>query len=260
MSVVLISSDSFCSGEEIASRVAGDLGYEVLGPEIEAAASGDFGVPVERIRQTLRPSRPYAFGLSRARKRHVAYFQASLISALSRGGVLYHGEIGHMLVSGVSHVLKVKVTADLQDRVIRRMELEKLPEVRARDLFARERRRQKKWFSELFGVDGIDTSAFDLVINPTRIGVDSACKTIGQTARDVRFRPVTYSIRAIRDHELACRVRARLIKDYPDVEVAARDGEVSIRCRRLARYRSERASSVRSLVLGMEGVTYVLFE
>jgi hypothetical protein len=55
-------------------------------------------------------------------------------------------------------------------------------------------------------------------------------------------------------------VRARLIKDYPDVEVVARDGEVSIRCRRLARDRRDRASSVRSLVLGMEGVTYVLFE
>ena len=60
-----------------------------------------------------------------------------------------------------------------------------------------------------------EISVFDLVINLTRIGVDSACKTIGQTARDVQFRPVTYSIRAIPDHELACRVRARLMKDYP---------------------------------------------
>lgn len=260
MSVVVISSDSFCSGDEIASRVADDLGYEALGPEIDAAASADFGVPLEKLRQALGPSRSYAFGPSRARKRHVAYFQASLISALSRGNVLYHGGIGHMLVSGVSHVLKVKVTADLQDRVARRMEMEKLSEARVRDLFAKEGGQQRKWFSEVFGVDGTDTSAFDLVINLTRIGVDSACKTIGQTARDVQFRPVTYSIRAIRDHELACRVRARLIKDYPDVEVAARDGEVSIRCRRLARDRKDRASSVRSLVLGMEGVTYVLFE
>jgi cytidylate kinase len=260
MSVVVISSDSFCIGDEIASRVAADLGYEVLGPEIEAAASAEFGVPLEKLRQALGPSSPYAFGLSRARKRHIAYFQASLISALSRGDVIYHGKVGHMLVSGVSHVLKVKVTADLQDRVIRRMELEKLPEARSRDLLARERGRQRKWLSEVFGVDVTDTSAFDLVINLTRIGVDSACKTIGETARDVRFRPVTYSIRAIRDHGLACRVRARLIKDYPDVEVAARDGEVAIRCRRLARDRKDRASSVRSLVLGMEGVTYVLFE
>ncbi len=237
-----------------------DLGYEALGPEVEAAASADFGVPLERLRQALGPSRPYAFGLSKARKRHVAYFQASLISALSRGDVLYHGEIGHMLVSGVSHVLKVKVTADLQDRLVRRMELEKHSEARARALFAREGRRQRKWFGEVFGIDGTDTSAFDLVINLTRIGVDGACETIGQTARDIQFRPVTYSLKAIRDHELACRVRARLMKNYSDVEVTARDGEVSIRCRRLARNRRDRASSVRSLVLGMDGVTYVLFE
>jgi hypothetical protein len=260
MSIVVISSDSFCRGDEIASRVAGDLGYDALGPEIEATASIDFDVPLEKLRHALGSSLPYSTRSSRVRKRHVAYFQASLISALSRGDVLYHGEIGHIFVAGVSHVLKVKVTADLEDRVARRMETEKLPEVRAQDLLLKEGERKRKWFTEVFGVDGADTSAFDLVINLTQIGVDSACKTIGQTARDVQFRPVTYSIRTIRDHELACRIRARLIKDYPDVEVKARDGEVSIRSKPLTKDRKNRANSVRSLVLGMEGVTYVLFE
>lgn len=260
MSVVVISSDSFCRGDEIAARVAEDLGYDALGPEIEAAASANFGVPLEKLRQALGSSLPYSTRPSRARKRRVAYFQASLISALSRGDVLYHGEIGHMFVAGVSHVLKVKVTADLQDRVARRVELEKLPEARAQDLLLKEGGRRRKWFTDVLGVDGTDASVFDLVINLTRIGFDSACKTIGHTARDVQFRPVTYSIRTIRDHELACRIRARLIKDYPDVEVTARGGEVSIRSRPLARDKKNRASSVRSLVLGMEGVTYVLFE
>lgn len=259
MSVVVISSDSYCSGDEIASRVAGDLHYEALGPEIEVAASADFDVPLEKFRHVLDTSSPCFIRPSRSRKKCVVYFQASLVSALSRGDVLYHGEIGHMFVSDVSHLLKVKVTADLHDRVSRRMELEGLSEVRARDLLAKEGRCQRRWFAEVFGVDGTDTSLFDLVINLTRIGVDRACKTIEQTARDVQFRPVTYSIKSIRDHELACRIRARLIKDYPDVEVTARDGEVSIRCKRLARDKRGRASSVRKLVLGMEGVTYVLF-
>jgi len=260
MSVVVISSDSFCRGDEIAARVAVDLGYDALGSEIEAAASADFGVPLEKLRQALGSSSSYSTRPSRARKRRIAYFQASLISALSRGDVLYHGEIGHMFVARVSHVLKVKVTADLQDRVARRMEMEKLPETRARDLLLKEGGRRRKWGAEVLGVDATDASIFDLIINLTQIGVDSACNTIAQTARDVQFRPVTYSIRTMRDHELACRIRARLIKDYPDVEVASRDGEVSIRARSLARDKRNRTSSVRSLVLGMEGVTHVLFE
>jgi len=260
MSVVVISSDSFCRGDEIASRVAGDLGYDALGPEIEATASSDFGVSLENLRQALGSSLFRFTRSSKARKRRVAYFQASLISALSRGDVLYHGEVGHMFVTGVSHVLKVKITADLQDRVARRVEMEKLSETRARELLLKEGVQRKKWFVEMLGVDGTDPSVFDLVINLTRIGIDGACKTIGRTARDVQFRPVTYSIKAIRDHELMCRIRARLIKDYPDVEVTARDGEVCIRSKPLAKDKGNRASSVRSLVLGMEGVTYVLFE
>ena len=67
MSVVVISSDSFCRGDEIAARVAGDLGYDALGPEIEVATSADFGVPLEKLRQTLGASLPYATRSSRAR-------------------------------------------------------------------------------------------------------------------------------------------------------------------------------------------------
>jgi cytidylate kinase len=260
MSIVEISSDSFCRGAELAARVAADLGYDALGSEIETAASADFGVSLEKLRQALGSSPSYSTRPSRARKRRIAYFQASLITALSRGDVLYHGEIGHLFVANVSHVLKVKVTADLRDRVALRMEVEKLSETRARDLLIKEEEFRRKWSSELLGVDATDTSIFDLIINLTQIGADSACNTISQTARDVQFRPVTYSIKTMHDHELACRIKARLIKDYPDVEVASRDGEVSIRARSLTTGKKNRTNSVRSLVLGMKGATHVLFE
>jgi cytidylate kinase len=261
MSIVVISSDSFCRGAELAARVAADLGYDALGSEIETAASADLGVSLEKPRQAPGSSPSHSTRPSRARKRRIiAYFQASLITALSRGDVLYHGEIGHLFVANVSHVLKVKVTADLRDRVALRMEVEKLSETRARDLLIKEEEFRRKWSSELLGVDATDTSIFDLIINLTQIGADSACNTISQTARDVQFRPVTYSIKTMHDHELACRIKARLIKDYPDVEVASRDGEVSIRARSLTTGKKNRTNSVRSLVLGMKGATHVLFE
>jgi len=258
MSVVLLSSESFCRSDEVASRVARDLGYDVVGREIEAAAATTFNVPVEKLRQAFTPS--LLTKLSRSRKRNLAYFQACLVAALCRNNIVYYGDVGHMLVSDVSHVVKVKVTATLEDRVARCMAERKVSEKQVRDLLRQESAQRDKWFSQMLGVDGYDSSVFDLVVDLTDSGLDGTCKAIVETTREDRFRSVTYSIKTLRDHELACRVRATLIKDYPDVAVTARDGEVRIEAKPLARDKGKKASAARSLVLGLEGVTHVRLE
>ena len=113
MSTIVLSSESSCCGDEIARRVAQDLGYDCLGPEIEAAAASTFGASLAKLRQTLNPSAfRFAFRQN-ALTRHLAYFETALLSALGRGEVLYFGEVGHMFVADVSHIVKVRLTANL---------------------------------------------------------------------------------------------------------------------------------------------------
>ena len=80
----------------------------------------------------------------------------------------------------------------------------------------------------------------------------------GQLTQQVRFQPVTYSIKSMLDHELACRVRARLIDELGRLLVRARDGEVTIRSKALNK--NKKAETIRQRLLAMEGVDYVIFE
>ena len=158
------------------------------------------------------------------------------------------------------HYLPVDHVVDMEfgywDEVHLLWEKEGLPEKRALDLLHKEDAQLKKWFLSAFGQDGMASGRFDLVINVTQVGPERTANIIVETARDVKFQPITYSVKAMEDQELASRVQAALIDTWPDVTVTARDGEISIKSKALKK-RKERGLSVREQVQAMEGVSYV---
>lgn len=255
MSVVIISGESHCRREEISREVAEALGYVCISREVLAEASRRYGLPEEKLEEALKDSSGFLDRLSNTRSRHLTYFQAALTAALNKDNVVYHGEAGHMFVSEVSHVLGVRLMADLEERVAIKMEKEGMPEKKALELLLKESEQRNRWFLSVFGLDGMDSGQFDLVINVTQIGPERAVNIIVETTRDVKFQPITYSVKAMQDQELASRVRAALIDAYPDVTVNARNGDISIKTKALKK--KEKSALIRDQVQGMEGVSYV---
>jgi len=233
MSVVIISGDSYCKREEIAGEAAKALGYACVSREILAEASRRYNVPEEKLEEALKDPSTLLYRFSNTRTRNLTYFQAALTTALSRDNVVYYGEAGHMFVSEVSHILTVRLMADFEDRTASKMEKEGMPEKQARELLLKESEQRKRWFLSIFGLDGMEPGRFDLVINLTQIGPERAASIIVETARDVKFQPITYSVKAMQDQELAGRVRAALIDTYPDVTVATKNGDISIKTKAL---------------------------
>lgn len=255
MSVVIISAESYCQGEEIAEGVARKLGYVCIGREVLAQAAQRYRIPEDKMEDAFRDSPSLLDKLSNTRTRNLAYFQAALTEALNRDNVVYFGQEGHLFVSGVSHILTVRLIADLAERAKPKAEKEGIPEKKARESLQKENEQRQKWFQSVFGVAGMESARFDLVINSTQVGTKRAIHIIAETAQDVKFQPITYSVKAMQDQELASRVRAALIDAYPDVTVTARDGEVSIKAKALKK--KEKILSVREEIQGMEGVSYV---
>jgi cytidylate kinase len=260
MSIIVLSSDSFCRGDEIAGRVARALDYNYIGPECVDSAAATYNVSAERLRRTLDPASSPIMMRRRSQERQIAYFQATLISSIVAGRVIYAGHAGHLLVGDVSHIVRVRLTDELQARAARRAAHDGITSVQAHGLIAKSDAQRKHWFMKVFGVDGTDPSLFDLVVDLSKTGVDGACTQIGKTARETRFRPVTYSIKRLRDHELACRVKARLIRRFGSIEVSARDGNVAIRSKAINKDNIRRADSIRRMLSEVEGVGYVVFE
>jgi cytidylate kinase len=238
--------------------VAASLGYELLDQEIfrEAASASD--VPEDKLLSAFREP-PGFFGMSSAvRKRSIAHVSAALVKHLLKDNVVYHGPFGHLLVPGVSHVLKVRIVAQREDRVATKIKREtNLSETDADKALLREDKQRSTLAKQVFGVDDEDTDPFDLIINTSQVDVDTAAEIIVNTVKRDRYQPMTYSMRCMERLELALRTRASLVGIDPNVEVQVESDHLRIQ----TRLRSDgKQRTMREKAAELEGVQKVEME
>ena len=82
-----------------------------------------------------------------------------------KDNVVYHGLAGHFFVRGISHVLKVRIIADLEERIRLEMEREGISEKEALHILKKDDKERKKWSKHLYGIDTWDPSLLKLFIS-----------------------------------------------------------------------------------------------
>ena len=130
MSIVTISRGSYTRGKEVAEKVAKELGYECIAREAVIEASSEFNIPEVKLIRALHDAPSILDKFSYGKERYVAYYQLSFLEHMLRNNIVYHGLAGQFFLKGVSHVLKVRILSDLEDRVKLEMEREKISEKR----------------------------------------------------------------------------------------------------------------------------------
>jgi hypothetical protein len=145
---------------------------------------------------------------------------------------VYHGHAGHLLLAGISHVIRVRVIADMEFRI--KAAMTRL-NVGRNEAIARIREIDKqriKWTQFLYGVEWRDPSLYDIVLNLEHMSVDSACEIVARMTELEDFKPTPQSMKAMEDLTLGSLVWAALSRDprtrAADVKVVADDGVVTI--------------------------------
>ena len=258
MSVVIISADSFCKGKEIAEMVAGRLHYKCIGREIMIAeAAQRYRVPKAKLSEAMEDSSSLLDILSNTQTRHLAYIQATFLSLLDQDQTVFHGQSEHLFIEGVSHVLKVRVLADFEERVRLKAGAENISEKKAREGLLKESTARKKRARLFYGVDETAPALFDLVLDVSQIGPAEAAAAITDMAQDIKFQTITYSIKCMKDMELSSRVRAALIDSYPDIIIQAKDGTVSIESKVFKKRKKDKLLAIKQQIENMNGVSYM---
>ena len=57
---------------------------------------------------------------------YVAYIRVALLAHFEKDNVVYHGLASHYFLQGVPHVLKVRIIANMEDRVREEMKRENI--------------------------------------------------------------------------------------------------------------------------------------
>jgi cytidylate kinase len=257
MAIITISRGTFSGGGALAHRVAERLGYPCLSREVIVEAASRSHVPAEEITAAMEKRPAFWHRVLGQRTAHLLFVRAALAEHARADQLVYHGYLGHLLLPGVAHVLRVRVIADLEFRIQAALADHRTREA-ALAYIEKVDQERRDWSRFLFGVDWEDPLLYDVVLNLSRMSLETAGEAVIRLAASPEFQASPESAQALQDLVLQSRVAAALGMDertrHADLTVTAAAGLVTVSGRARWPDGVEAVSQVAEQVEGVKAV------
>jgi cytidylate kinase len=231
MSIITISRGSYSRGKEVAERLAGALGYECISRDILLEASEEFNIPEIKLVRAIHDAPSILDRFTYGKERFIAFFRATLLRRLQKDNLIYHGLAGHVFVQKIPHVLKVRIIANLEDRIKEEMKREKISAQQARLTLVKDDAERRRWSMALYGLDTWDQRFYDMTLYLDIMGVEDAVSTIHHLIGRPCFQTTPKSRELLDDLSLSAQVEAALVGEFPKASADVGKGIVYVSIR-----------------------------
>jgi cytidylate kinase len=256
MSIVTISRGSYSRGKEVAEKLAFALGYECVSREVILEASDYSGIPEAKLVRAIHDAPSILDRFTKNKVRYIACTRFAVTKHVQKDNVVYHGLAGHFFLQEVPHVLKVRITTSLEDRIEEEVKRENISPEEARRILRKDDEERRKWSLALYGIDTWDSSLYDMVLHIKTMTVEDAVDLILHNLKGP-FATTPESQAFLDNLALAAQVEALLIKDFPGVKAAANDGVVFVCVRAPLSQRESAAAKAEGIAKRVPGVSEV---
>ena len=235
MPIITIYQGASGEGQELAETVGEALGYRCVGREVLVEASRRYGIAEAKLNDIVEKGPHWWERLLQDLRPYRIALQAALCELAHDGRVVYHGHLGHELLPGVGHVLKVLLTAPIEFRIEQTRTRQNLDDSAARHYVEEVDKARSRRLMAMFGADWRDPTRYDLILNMGKMRRDGAKRVIIEAAKLEEYQPTPASDQAFNDLALSSRVYATLFAS-PDVrgstlEVRAEGGHIHVKGR-----------------------------
>jgi cytidylate kinase len=228
MPVITISRGAYSSGREVAERLARKLHYECISREIVLAASKHFNIPEMTLIRAVHDAPSVFDRFSYGKQRYVAYVRQAMLETAQKDNVVYHGLAGHYFLRGIPHVIKVRILADMEDRVAEEMRREYVSAEEARRALLKDDEARERWSQYIFGINTSDPSLYDLVLNIRSVTMDEAVDIIRGAVKLPCFQPTVESRKMMHRLLIAARLHVALMEEIPSIKVDVENGKIVV--------------------------------
>jgi len=227
MAIVTISRGSYTRGRLVAEKLAERMDYELVSREVLIEASEHFNTSEIRLERALHNPLSVLDRFSNGKRRYLAYIENAILNHMIRDNIVYHGLAGHAFIPKVDHLLRVRIRAEMEDRVERECERENISKDEARYLLSKDDEERRKWSIHVTGRDPCDPSQYDIIFNASKIRVEDIVDSIATTLQKDYMQNTPQSQKKIEDLAKASEIKTSLIKEFPSVEAQV-EGETAI--------------------------------
>jgi cytidylate kinase len=228
MPIITINRGSYHRGKAVAEKLAQKLGYECISRDILLDASDEFNIPEIKLVRALHDAPTVLERFRHGKERYISYLYSALLQHARKDNIVYHGVAGQFFLRDIPHVFKVRIIADMQDRVNDEMRRHEISADKALYILQQDDEERRKWGLQVYGTDAWDSKLYDMVLNICRLTVDDAVEIISEIIQRPAFQATAQSRNLVENLALAARVKAGLAKMAPRVQIEADNGKVFI--------------------------------
>jgi cytidylate kinase len=212
MQIICVSLGTHGGGRELAQTLAEKMGYRCVSREDLIEAARLEGIQVGKLEMAMIRARGFTERLARERDHYLAFSRTYLCGEALKGNVVYHGRTGHLLLPGVTHVLRVRVVWDLEHRirnVMATMGLERSKAVRYVQGVDEDR---AKWVRSMYGAAVEEAINYDFTVNLQHVSVQNAASALVSMAQLPDFQITPASRQVLEDLYLGANARLALAR------------------------------------------------
>lgn len=228
MAIITISRGSYSRGKEVAEGLAERLGYECVSRDILLQACAEFSIPEIRLVKALHDAPSLLDRFSHGRERYISYFRSTFYNHMVGDNIVYHGLSGHFFLQGIEHVCKVRIIANMEDRIKEEMKRENCSAEEARYLLKKDDDERRKWGLSLYGHDTWNCSLYDMVMHIDIMSVEDVITVLEKVVKSGRFDATPESKAILKKKALLADIHAKIVNFAPKATVDIEDGIVTI--------------------------------
>jgi cytidylate kinase len=228
MAIITISRGCFSHGQEIAEKVARMLGYECISREVLVEAAQAFNVSEKELIKSLHDAPTILDRISQRKTQYLEDIKAVLLGYARKDNIVYHGHAGHLLLTEIPKVLKVRILAELKDRIAFLQQKKNVSQEQAFSDIENEDKNRIQWTRSLYKMDVNDPKLYDIVINIGNLTIDNACEIICLAAKSDAYLMTDESKRALDDAAISSHMNAAL-QSICEAQVSVNNGEVYVK-------------------------------
>jgi len=257
MGIITISRGSYSKGKETAEKLARELGYECVSRDILLEASTHFNIPEVKLVRAIHDAPSFFERFKHGKEKYILFFREAFLEHIQRDNVVYHGLAGHFFIKGIAGILKVRIIANIEDRIKEEMRREKITEKEARYILKKDDEERRKWGIYLYGIDTNDAGLYDVVFHIDNLKVNDAVEALAGIAQRPCFQTSPESMRKIKDFYLAAKAHAAVFDRFPAVVVNCRDAVVTVKIETALSLEDEVAAAIKDALKDIDDIKEV---
>ena len=228
MAIITISRGSYSRGKEVAEKLAKRLGYTCVSRDILLETCKEFSIPEIRLVKALHDAPSILDRFNHGKERYVSYFRAAFLNHMAKDNIVYHGLGGHFFLQNIGHALKVRIIANMDDRIREEMKRENSSSEEARYLLKKDDEERRRWSLHLYGKDTWNCNLYDLMLHIDVMTVDDVVETLALMVEKGRYDATDSSKEKLAEQAKIANIHAQIVNFSPKATVAIEDGVATI--------------------------------